>query len=211
MCDDLVLIRQQYLRILCLDLFLQMGLCWTSSTSPPFITWVSRCAQSGRWSSFEKRVWFTESFFFFFFFFPLLVFFTQFILDKLNTGLLNQVKQTKSYFINLSPSLALLHSHLSCTQITPSTDANVHCPLLTYFPFKCLPILPLLPISNSSWTYVIIPCVTAASKLINVCTKWLATLCCIWQHKHFPYLWITVYINVYMLYLFSDQLNALWL
>jgi hypothetical protein len=39
----------------------------------------------------------------------------------------------------------------------PLTAANV-------FPFKRLPILPLLPISNGSWIYVIIPCITGASK-----------------------------------------------
>jgi hypothetical protein len=32
------------------------------------------------------------------YFFLLVALFTQFILDKLNTGLLNQIKQTKIYF-----------------------------------------------------------------------------------------------------------------
>jgi len=31
------------------------------STWSPFLTWLSRCAQSGRWSFFGKWVWFTES------------------------------------------------------------------------------------------------------------------------------------------------------
>jgi hypothetical protein len=31
------------------------------STWSPFLTWLSRLAQSGSWSSFGKRVWFTES------------------------------------------------------------------------------------------------------------------------------------------------------
>jgi len=33
----------------------------TQSTRSPILTWLSRLAQSGRWSSFGKRVWFTES------------------------------------------------------------------------------------------------------------------------------------------------------
>jgi hypothetical protein len=56
------------------------------------------------------------------YFFLLVALFTKFILDKLNTGLLNQIKQTKSYFIDLSPLLTLPHSHLSRTQLTPSMD-----------------------------------------------------------------------------------------
>ena len=67
-------------------------------------------------------------------------------------------------FINLSPLLALPHPHLSLTRLTPSPDASVRWTLLTYFPFKRLPILPLLPISNGSWMYVIIPCITGTSK-----------------------------------------------
>jgi len=31
------------------------------STRSPFVTLLSRSAQSRRWSSFRKRVWFTES------------------------------------------------------------------------------------------------------------------------------------------------------
>ena len=34
----------------------------TSSTRPPFVTLLSRRVQSGRCSSFGKRVWFTESY-----------------------------------------------------------------------------------------------------------------------------------------------------
>jgi len=98
------------------------------------------------------------------YFFLLVALFTQFILDNLHTGSLNQVKQSKSYFINLWLLLTLPHSYLSRTRLTSSTDASVRWPLLTYFPFKCLPILPLLPISNGSWTYFIIRCITGASK-----------------------------------------------
>ena len=68
-------------------------------------------------------------------------------------------------FINLSPLLALPHLHLP-TRLTPSTDTSVRWPLLTYFHLKHLPILPLLPVSNGFWMYVIIPCtsITGASK-----------------------------------------------
>jgi hypothetical protein len=71
----------------------------------------------------NKRLWFTEIYIYSFcYFFLRVALFTEFILDKLNTGLLNQVKQTKLYFINLSPLLALPRSRPSRTQLTPSTD-----------------------------------------------------------------------------------------
>jgi len=65
-----------------------------STTRSPFVTCLSRRSQSGRWSSFRKRVWFTEShivliissFF-------LLVLFTQFIVGKMKKVVLYQVKQ----------------------------------------------------------------------------------------------------------------------
>jgi hypothetical protein len=54
---------------------------WWYSTRSPFFTWLSRRAQSGRWSSFGKRVWFTESNIVFGISFLLVVLFTHFILD----------------------------------------------------------------------------------------------------------------------------------
>ena len=51
------------------------------STRSPFVTSLSRHAQSGRWSPFGKRVWFTESHSFNYYFF-LVVLFTQFIVDN---------------------------------------------------------------------------------------------------------------------------------
>jgi hypothetical protein len=68
-------------------------------------------------------VWFTESHIIFVISILLVALLTQFILDKLNTGILNKVKQIKSYFINLSLSLAPPHSHLSRTQLTSLTDS----------------------------------------------------------------------------------------
>ena len=52
----------------------------TQSTQSPFVTLLSRRAQSGRWPSFGKRVWFTESHIVLIIYF-LLVLFTQFTLD----------------------------------------------------------------------------------------------------------------------------------
>jgi hypothetical protein len=53
------------------------------STRSPFVTLLSRRAQSGRRSSFGKRVWFTESHLVLIISF-LLVLFTHFIFDKMN-------------------------------------------------------------------------------------------------------------------------------
>ena len=62
-------------------LYLNMQPFRTSdSTRSPFVTLLSRSAQSGRWSSFGKRLWFTESHNFLIISFVL---FTQFIVDKM--------------------------------------------------------------------------------------------------------------------------------
>ena len=53
------------------------------STRSLFVTLLSRRAQSGRWSSFRKRVWFTESHLVLIISFLLVVLFTQFIVDKI--------------------------------------------------------------------------------------------------------------------------------
>jgi hypothetical protein len=105
-------------------------------------------------------VWFTETHLIFVISFLLVALFTQFILDKLSTGLLNQVKQTKSHFINLSPSLIFPPSHRSRKQLTSSTDACARCPLLTYFfylnafphnPSYLSPMVPeYMPITGAS-------------------------------------------------------------
>ena len=90
----------------------------TSSTWYPFLTWLSRHAQSGRWSSFGKWVWFTESnivLVISLYFFYLLIFLYK-------KGVLYQVKKTKSYFIKITQSLLLPHSHHSCTWLTSLLD-----------------------------------------------------------------------------------------
>ena len=51
------------------------------STRSAFVTSLFRRAQSGRWSSFGKRVWFTESHLVFSYYPFTYVLFTQFILD----------------------------------------------------------------------------------------------------------------------------------
>ena len=52
------------------------------STRPPFVTLLPQRARSGRWSSFRKRVWVTESRLVLWFSFSLVALFTQFIPDK---------------------------------------------------------------------------------------------------------------------------------
>ena len=51
------------------------------STGSTFVTLLSRCAQSGRWSSFGKRGWFTESHVVLIISVLLVVLITQFIID----------------------------------------------------------------------------------------------------------------------------------
>ena len=74
--------------------------CCTGCTRSPFLTWVSRRAQSGRWSSFDRRVWFTESHIVLVIYF-IVVLFTQFILNIQKVSLY-QVKETKSHFIKIT-------------------------------------------------------------------------------------------------------------
>ena len=53
----------------------------SSSTRPHYLTLLSQRAQTGRRSSFEIRVWFTESHIFLIISFLIVVLFTQFIVD----------------------------------------------------------------------------------------------------------------------------------
>ena len=53
----------------------------SSSTRSPFLTWFSRLAQSGRWSSFRKWVWFSESNIVLVIYLLHVVLFAQYILD----------------------------------------------------------------------------------------------------------------------------------
>ena len=53
------------------------------STRSHFVTLLSRRAQSGLWSSFRKRVWFTESHIVLIIYCLFVVLFTQFIVDKM--------------------------------------------------------------------------------------------------------------------------------
>jgi len=68
--------------IMVLKVMTQRGLevtCIWESTRSPYLTWLSPLAQSGRWSSFGKWAWVTESHSVSYFFL-LVVLFTQFIL-----------------------------------------------------------------------------------------------------------------------------------
>ena len=65
-----------------------------NSARSPFVTLLSRRAQSGSWSPFGKRVWFTESHIVLHISISLVVLFTQFIVDKIKKKVvLYQVKQ----------------------------------------------------------------------------------------------------------------------
>ena len=78
------------------DSFLHLTLltCFFKFARSHFVTLLSRRAQSGRWSSFVKRVWFTESHRVLITSFLLFVLFTQFIVDKMKKKIvLYQVKQ----------------------------------------------------------------------------------------------------------------------
>ena len=68
-------------------------------TRLPFVILVSRRAQSGIWSSFGKRVWFTESDRIVIISSLFVVLFTQFIFDKIQKGLLYQVKQPNNILL----------------------------------------------------------------------------------------------------------------
>jgi len=68
------------------------------STRSSFVTLLSRRTHSGRWSSFGKRVWFTESHIVLIISFVLIILFTQFIVDKMKKVVLYQVKQLNHTF-----------------------------------------------------------------------------------------------------------------
>ena len=105
------------------------------SARSPFVSLLSRSAQSGRWSSFGKRVWFTKSHIDLVISFLLVVLFTRSILD---------IKQWSA--ISSRSFLGNWHSHLSVLPPTPhsyATDFALDCyrPLsaANVFPFKSLP------------------------------------------------------------------------
>ena len=76
----------------------------TDYTRSPLLTWLSRRAQSGRRSSFVKRVRFTESHtVFVIYLFFVVVLFTQFILDVKDRSVSSET--TKPYFVKITQSL----------------------------------------------------------------------------------------------------------
>jgi hypothetical protein len=89
------------------------------SVRSPFVTLLSRHAQYGRWSSFGKRVCFTESHTVLIISF-LLVLFTQFILDIKQWSAISS-KTTTSFLGNW-------HSHFSVLPLTPHSvrELNSH-------------------------------------------------------------------------------------
>ena len=92
--------------------------CYWYYARSPFVSLLSRRSQSGRWSSFGKRVWFTESHIILIisFFFLLIVLFTQFILD---------IKHWSAISSKTSrPFLGNWHSHFSVLLPAPHSYAT---------------------------------------------------------------------------------------
>jgi len=86
----------------------------TKFLSTPLVSLLSRRAQSGRWSSFGKRVWFTESHTFNYFFL------TRFIYSSYswyNKWSAISSKTTRSFLGNW-------HSHFSILSLTPHSYAT---------------------------------------------------------------------------------------
>jgi hypothetical protein len=117
------------------------------STRSPLLPCLSRHTQSGRRSSFGKRVWFTESHIILVFF---LVLFTNVILNIKKRRVVSSQKRIIFYWNN---TVTLHHSAFVRNCVPHSTPASViGCqPLLT---FKILSVPPLLSITNGLWTYV---------------------------------------------------------
>jgi len=86
------------------------------STWSPFLTLLSRRAQSGRWSSFGKLVWFTESHIVLIISFLLAVLFTQLIVGIKQWSAISS-KTTRSFLGNW-------HSHFSALPPTPHPYAT---------------------------------------------------------------------------------------
>jgi hypothetical protein len=113
------------------------------SIRSPFVTWMSQCAQSGRWSSFGKRVRFTESNIVFVISFYLLFYLLNLLLIKFKKyscciKLNNQIISYQNNALTCTPSL----TPLVCDWLL-HWIASVRCPLLT------LPRLNLSPYNLS--------------------------------------------------------------
>ena len=112
----------------------------------PFLTWLSWCAQSGRWFSFGKRVWFTESNIVLVIYFYLFYLLNSFLIQKkaccikLNTWIIFLIKIT----VTCTPSLTSLFVH----DCFPYWTASICCLLLM---FPCLNSPHTTPPTYRQW------------------------------------------------------------
>jgi len=89
----------------------------TCSTQSPFVTLLSPRAQSGRWFSFGKRLWFTESHLILIISILLVVLFTRFIVDNMKKFVLYPVKQLNHILLK-QPSHLYSLTHTSRKRLT---------------------------------------------------------------------------------------------
>jgi len=106
------------------------------STQPSFVTLLSRRAQSGRLSSFGKRVWFTESHIVLIISF-LLVLFTQFTVDKTKKKACC-IKLNNQIIFYQNNTVTSLYSHLHHTRTRLTSLLDFRYQLLTFSAFKSL-------------------------------------------------------------------------
>jgi len=98
----------------------------------PFVTLLSQRAQYGRWSSFGKRVWFTESHIVLTIVFSLMFYLLNLFLIW-NNGVLYPVKQLDHF--QETDTVTFLYSHLHTTLVRnwlPYWTASVRYQLLTF-------------------------------------------------------------------------------
>jgi len=120
------------------------------STRSPFVTLLSRCTPTGRWSSFGKRVWFTEiTHIFNYFFFPCCFIYSIYSWYKILESYLqwnNQIISRKlTQSLLCTPTYTTLRTRLNSHWI-----ASVRCPLLTFSHLNLSP--PTF--HQRSWIYV---------------------------------------------------------
>ena len=125
--------------------------CFSLLHDHPFVTLLPRRAQSGRRSSSEKRMWFTESHLVF------VVFFFYFLFYLLNLFLLQSMEsyiQLKNYFISRKLTQSLLCTPTYTTLVRdwlPHWTASVRYQLPTVLVFKSLPSYLSPTVLNIYW------------------------------------------------------------
>jgi len=119
------------------------------STRSPFVTLLSRRAQSGMWSFSGKRVWFTETHTVLIFVFSLTFYlFILFLIQ--NNGVVYPVKQLDHFQETDTVTSLYSHQHHTHTRLNSHWIASVCCPLLTFSHLNLSPPTYL----QRSWIYV---------------------------------------------------------